>query len=395
MPEKAGVYKMARPKSKKEWNIYPRGGILQVDLRKAGGGRVSSELEDTKANRKALETEIIPLLILKLKGDEQEAKSGLQKLREAKTATTVEVFGRKSLEMNAGRRQPHIQSKYVQAFENHILPYFGKKKIEDVSGLDLKLWLQKLNQVGFATMKKAKIVMTQMLNDAIMGKIIGVSPMNGVTPPQRLTEEPEPQPFNSLQIGLLLQNAKPNFKNVVALLIFTGMRPSELAALEWENVDFANKKIHIVKTLKKAKGNEPKIGKTKTKSSKRAISMCSTVENLLKAQYMQTGLNGGRVILNRYGKGFTGITAWEVGFARLLEVCNIPHRSLYQCRHTYASMALTNGENILKVSKSMGHKNPQITFEKYARFIQEEKEEKEAHKPNFSHNFSHIIAKIA
>ena len=48
----------------------------------------------------------------------------------------------------------------------------------------------------------------------------------------------------------------------------------------------------------------------------------------------------------------------------------VRYRSPYQCRHTYASMMLSSGENILWVSQQMGHKDSSATLKKYARFIE-------------------------
>lgn len=47
-------------------------------------------------------------------------------------------------------------------------------------------------------------------------------------------------------------------------------------------------------------------------------------------------------------------------------------RNLYQMRHTFASQMLSNNEDILWVSKMLGHKDSSITLQKYARYIPKE-----------------------
>lgn len=42
-------------------------------------------------------------------------------------------------------------------------------------------------------------------------------------------------------------------------------------------------------------------------------------------------------------------------------------------RHTFASMMISNGEDILWVSNMLGHKDSTTTLEKYARYIKQEK----------------------
>ena len=41
-------------------------------------------------------------------------------------------------------------------------------------------------------------------------------------------------------------------------------------------------------------------------------------------------------------------------------------------RHTFASMLISNGENIHKVAKYLGHKNIKMIIEIYGKFIPEE-----------------------
>lgn len=41
----------------------------------------------------------------------------------------------------------------------------------------------------------------------------------------------------------------------------------------------------------------------------------------------------------------------------------------YQMRHTFASQALSAGENVMWVAKQMGHRDWTITAKKYARWI--------------------------
>jgi len=53
-----------------------------------------------------------------------------------------------------------------------------------------------------------------------------------------------------------------------------------------------------------------------------------------------------------------------------LKKAGVKYRNPYQTRHTYASMMLSAGENLLWVSKQMGHKDSTITAKTYARFLE-------------------------
>ena len=58
-------------------------------------------------------------------------------------------------------------------------------------------------------------------------------------------------------------------------------------------------------------------------------------------------------------------TYWK----KVLKELEIPYRNLYQMRHTFASMMIASGEDILWVSNMLGHKNSNITLSTYAKYI--------------------------
>jgi integrase len=52
----------------------------------------------------------------------------------------------------------------------------------------------------------------------------------------------------------------------------------------------------------------------------------------------------------------------------LLRLLDLPYRRLYQTRHTAATLWLAAGENALWVSQVLGHADPHVTFQKYAKY---------------------------
>ena len=53
----------------------------------------------------------------------------------------------------------------------------------------------------------------------------------------------------------------------------------------------------------------------------------------------------------------------------ILRKAEVRYRNSYQTRHTYASMMLSAGENILWLAKQMCHKNTKMILEVYAKWI--------------------------
>ena len=55
---------------------------------------------------------------------------------------------------------------------------------------------------------------------------------------------------------------------------------------------------------------------------------------------------------------------WKVA----LDSAGHDHRPLYQCRHTFATLALSAGADLYWVSKQLGHRDIRTTLKFYARF---------------------------
>jgi integrase len=148
----------------------------------------------------------------------------------------------------------------------------------------------------------------------------------------------------------------------------TGMRPGEIVALRWSDIDFVRKMIHVSKTRLR---NED--GQTKTKASTRYVDLLPIAENALKMQQEQTGTLE-HVFVNSSQKPFYSHDVIGVNFQRILKKTGIKARPLYNIRHTFASQLISKGADIVWVSKMLGHKDVSITLKIYTKFIEENDE---------------------
>ena len=165
-------------------------------------------------------------------------------------------------------------------------------------------------------------------------------------------------PYTLKEIENLISKAAGYLKNFIAIMAFTGMRPGELVALQYKDLDFTNDIIKIRRT--RVLGEN---GPTKTKSSKRDIEMLPIVKKyLLLQKYLTFNNIDGDVFLNKSKKIFYSHDTIAVSFKRL--TVNDP-RYLYQLRHSFASLMISEGEDMLWVSRVMGHKSLDITLKIY------------------------------
>ena len=112
------------------------------------------------------------------------------------------------------------------------------------------------------------------------------------------------------------------------------------------------------------------ISTPKTANSIRYIDIIDSLLPYLKEQYKLTAHKNSYVFLNENDENFYDIkrirnTHWK----RVLKECDLNYRPIYHTRHTFATVMLENGEDILWVSNMLGHKDSTMTLSRYARYI--------------------------
>lgn len=146
----------------------------------------------------------------------------------------------------------------------------------------------------------------------------------------------------------------------------TGMRPEELIALKWTDVD---SKHGTIKVERARTAGELKPLKT---YNSREVEMVSRAVAALGYMKPITGNSkDGFIFRNPVTK-----RQWHDERSQrdhywkpALKACLIRTRRAYQTRHTYATVALMAGANPTWVARQMGHKNARMLFQIYAKWI--------------------------
>jgi integrase len=168
-------------------------------------------------------------------------------------------------------------------------------------------------------------------------------------------------------------HARPYFPIFFAMSR-TGLRPSEARALQWADYDPARQVLMIRRTF----GHRDILGTPKTKHSRRDVDVSPQLAALLqrerKAQ-AEAKLAGRLAELPAFtftesdGRPLERRT-FERAFARVLGKAGLGlHYSPKSLRHTYASLMISEGANLVYVSRQMGHASVGITERVYTRWI--------------------------
>lgn len=195
--------------------------------------------------------------------------------------------------------------------------------------------------------------------------------------------DPEPKYFQPQEIRQILDALETEpimWRTLVNLMIVTGCRRGEIAGLRWEKVDFESGQILIDCSLKvDEKTGELYEGTTKTRNKRYINIPAETVSMLKKYRMWQTEerlrlgdqwVDSGYIFTYKNGEKMnpTNIYTWVSRFSKRR---NLPHINPHAFRHTAASILISEGVDIVTVSKLLGHSKPSTTADVYAHAVED------------------------
>ncbi len=176
-------------------------------------------------------------------------------------------------------------------------------------------------------------------------------------------------PFSLEEIKALIENAPSlRLKAFLVVAFFTGVRTGEQLALQWEDIDFNQKTISINKSLNEL----GQITSPKNNPSVREIDLLEPVEKILKELKASEPESKKFIFIDMPKRS----SIFQRHFKQLLKDLNLKDRKLYTTRHTFASLMLSQGEEAMWVSKTLGHKDLNTTYSTYSHYIPKQDKER-------------------
>lgn len=281
--------------------------------------------------------------------------------------------------------------RYEGILNSFMLKFFGKKKVKDITALDIERYLASLDKDGVRldgkkggysqkTKRHHYMLLSSILKKAVKWKMIDENPCKDVDPPE--VEEKEAKHYEPEQVAQLLEhlkNAEMKYKVFVHVALFTGFRRSEIMGLEWKDIDLDNNIIKLCRTSQyTAEKGIFTVSKLKNGKPSRIITIPEGTTKLLKLykefqdnQKNRAGDNWeehDRLFTQDNGKPMHPDTPYQ-WFTDFLKEKNLPKITVHQLRHTHISMLIYNGMDIVAVSKRAGHQKVSTTLDIYGHII--------------------------
>ncbi|MCY4609101.1 MAG: tyrosine-type recombinase/integrase [bacterium] len=229
-------------------------------------------------------------------------------------------------------------------YANHILPWFRGRPISSITNADVRKWFASLHATPVAADRSAPVLSVIMTCAEAYGyRAEGSNPCRGIRRYRRKGRERFLSEEEVRRLGRALERHEsdyPMYVAIVRLLLLTGSRRSEIVTLRWK--EYRDGHLHLADS----------------KTGPRMVWLSSPVRRILeeqpqKSQWIFPSSSSGKSV---------SMSTVERFWRNMRSEISLQEVRLHDLRHTFASIAVMSGENILTVGRLLGHNDPGTTL---------------------------------
>ena len=261
------------------------------------------------------------------------------------------------------RLREHTMRTKKYIVELKILPYFGNKRVNDITAADIRQWQNELIKMGYSPtyLKTINNQLSAIFNYAVRYYDLKSNPCAKAGSMGKSKAE-EMDFWIGEEFRKFIDSVMNKRLSYMAFmtLYWTGMRLGELLALNPKDVDLEKRTISITKSYQRL-GKKDVITPPKTSKSKRVI----TIPEFLAADikdYMDSLYD-----LQENDRLFP-ITKYylEHEMQRGIKESGVKRIRVHDLRHSHASMLIELGFSPLEIANRLGHEKVETTLNTYA-----------------------------
>lgn len=251
--------------------------------------------------------------------------------------------------------------KYIM--EMKILPYFGEKRVSEITPADVRQWQNILMQEGYAEtyLRTIHNQLAAVFNYGVKYYDLKSNPCTKAGCMGKANAEKMDFWTKQEFMGFIrATDYEPHSYMIFMLLYWTGMRIGEAFALTPNDIDIDSKVISISKSYQRIAKRDV-ITQPKTPKSKRKIKISGFLTKELK-KYMES-----QGIHNKEERLFT-ITRYQLlcDMKKGIQASGVKNIRLHDFRHSHASLLVELGFSPLEIAERLGHEKIETTLNTYS-----------------------------
>ena len=271
-----------------------------------------------------------------------------------------------------GTVRPGSVRSYRMVVEQYLKPTLGGIRLHQLKPGDVRETESILlsrggvggKKLSSTTVNNIHMVLSSALTNAVRVGLVSTNVAKVVPPPRSVPHEVTALGWSELQ-SLLDEMEGDDFRSVVIVAIQTGLRRSELAGLQWRDVDLEGRVLAVRRGL--VRGDTGRMLAPPKSGMARSVELpdaAVAVFESLRDRNMYCGATD-FVFCNRFGRPANpeDWTHWFKAYCRKLGLNGVRFHDL---RHTHASLMLAGGIHLKVVSERLGHSSIRITGDLYS-----------------------------
>lgn len=307
---------------------------------------------------------------------EKAKKAAREAAEDAKILTVQQYSEQVFLPQKAVSASARTVDSYRWTLEKYVFPVIGNVKMPEVSPAQLTALLLGVQGQGQAHSSVVRLyaILSGLFKMAYMGDMIDRNPMDKVErlKPRKdeLKKADTPESYTVEEVRYILScldNEPLQWRLFVRLLIDTGIRRGECCGLRWSNVDLKAGKITVDSTLNYTKSKGVYLDTPKGKTARSIRISPEAIEMLREHRTAQSNRCLSQwVFTQKDSPEHMFPDSPTQYFKKFSQRYGVEHFHPHKLRHSFASIALQNGADVVSVSEILGHADTSITLRTYS-----------------------------
>lgn len=247
-----------------------------------------------------------------------------------------------------------------------VIPFFGQKKVKDISTLDIIAWQNELLTFKKEDGEHYSETYLRTVNSALSAVLSHAARFYGLKP-NPMSKAPKIGSKDAQEIKFWTKDEYLSFSEAITddplvfiafeLLYWTGIRLGELLALRPMDFDFVRCLMHIRHSFRKLKGKEL-LTDPKTEKSIRDISMPEFLRDEVRDYIYNVAqiAHDERIFAELNGAKLKAVMRMACAQA------GVPEIRVHDLRHSHVSLLIDMGFNAVAIGDRTGHESTEITL---------------------------------
>lgn len=266
----------------------------------------------------------------------------------------------------------------------HLGPTFGDIPLDLITREMVGAWLINLAaRVSAKTAKNVHSLASSILADAIDERLVAHNPFRGAVAALPASKHEEMVFLTRGEFDTLQRGVQDDYRLLVRLLAYTGLRWSEATALRIRDVDILGRRLHVVQAWKRTPESYFEMGEPKSRRSRRTITIPHSLADELIPLTSRPGDE--LLFLTRYDRPVRHSNfrqrVWLPAL-RSMQRCgehqdqpkpcgtdcvgHVPKAPrIHDLRHSHASWLIAAGVPLPAIQRRLGHESITTTIDRY------------------------------